>query len=131
MNRDYIKENRILTPNERLDLQRHPVIGEQETSKMGLPRGVQLLVRWHHEWWNGCGYPDGLSGEQIPLAARILRVADCYAAVTSARPFRPAMSEEQARKHLIEWTAIEFDPTIVKMFLSRIESRGFELEISN
>ena len=121
MNREYIRSPRVLTVEERLDLQRHPVIGEQETAKMGLPRGVQLLVRWHHEWWNGTGYPDGLSGDQIPLAARILRVADCYAAVTSARPFRPAMSEEQARRHLIEWSGIEFDPTIVKMFLARTQ----------
>ena len=130
MNREYIRAPRILTLEERLDMQRHPVIGEQETAKMGLPRGVQLLVRWHHEWWNGCGYPDGLAAEQIPLAARILRVADCYAAVTSARPFRPAMSEQQAKRHLIEWTAIEFDPNIVKMFLARTESSPFELEIT-
>jgi HD-GYP domain-containing protein (c-di-GMP phosphodiesterase class II) len=72
-----------------------------------------------------------LSAEQIPLAARILRVADCYAAVTSARPFRPAMSEQQARRHLIEWSAIEFDPLIVKTFLDRMQPTGFELEISN
>jgi len=131
MNREYIRSPRVLTVEERLDLQRHPVIGEQETAKMGLPRGVQLLVRWHHEWWNGCGYPDGLAAEQIPLAARILRVADCFAAVTSARPFRPAMTEQQARRHLIEWTAIEFDPIIVKTFLDSTEPTGFELEISN
>jgi HD-GYP domain-containing protein (c-di-GMP phosphodiesterase class II) len=131
MNRDYIRSPRVLSVEERLDLQRHPVIGEQETAKMGLPRGVQLLVRWHHEWWNGAGYPDGLTGEQIPLAARILRVADCYAAVTSPRPFRPAMSEEQARRHLIEWAGLEFDPMIVKTFLARSEPAPFELELNN
>jgi HD-GYP domain-containing protein (c-di-GMP phosphodiesterase class II) len=73
MDRPYLKETHILTPEEHLDMQRHPVIGEQETAKRGLPRGVQLLVRWHHERWNGDGYPDGLDGEHIPLAARILR----------------------------------------------------------
>src|SRR3982751_3662927 len=76
MGREYIGASRTLNADERLDLQRHPVIGEQEAAKLGLPRGVQLLVRWHHEWWNGDGYPDRLHGEQIPLAARILRVSD-------------------------------------------------------
>src|SRR5438034_9299608 len=53
MKRDYIRTNRVLSSDERIDLQRHPVIGEQETAKLGLPRGVQLRVRWHHEWRSG------------------------------------------------------------------------------
>ena len=117
MGRDYISAFRILTPEERLDVQRHPVIGEQEIAKMGLPRGVQLLVRWHHEWWNGMGYPDGLEGEQIPLAARILRAADCFASLTGSRPFRTAYSDDEARKYLAEWAAIEFDPRVAKVLL--------------
>src|SRR5436190_11866295 len=108
MNRDYIHAPRRLSIEERLDLQRHPVIGEQETAKMGLPRGVQLLVRWHHEWWNGSGYPDGLVGEQIPLAARILRVADSYAALTSVRPFRAAGSDDDGRRFLAPGGAYGF-----------------------
>lgn len=118
MRRDYIKANRMLTDEERIDMQRHPVIGEQETARRGLSRAVQLLVRWHHEWWNGAGYPDALEREQIPLAARILRVADTYSALTSARPFRMAISEAEAKRHLTEWAGIEFDPQIVKAFLS-------------
>jgi len=117
MGRDYISAFRILTAEERLDVQRHPVIGEQEIAKMGLPRGVQLLVRWHHEWWNGMGYPDGLEGEQIPLAARILRAADCFASLTGSRPFRTAYSVEEARKYIAEWAAIEFDPRVSKVLL--------------
>ena len=119
MNRDYIRSGRVLSSEERLDLQRHPVIGEQAAAKMGLSRGVQLIVRWHHEWWNGSGYPDGIEGDQIPLAARILRVADTYAALTNDRPFRSALTDDNARKYLVEWAAIEFDPTVVKAFLSR------------
>jgi HD-GYP domain-containing protein (c-di-GMP phosphodiesterase class II) len=109
--------NRLLREDERLDMQRHTVIGEQEAAKRGLSRAVQLLVRWHHEWWNGLGYPDALSGEQIPLAARILRVADTFCAITDARSFRTALSTAEAKKHLIEWAGIEFDPKIVKVFL--------------
>jgi HD-GYP domain-containing protein (c-di-GMP phosphodiesterase class II) len=123
MNRDYIRASHVLSIEERLDLQRHPVIGEQETSKLGLPRGVQLLVRWHHEWWNGSGYPDGIEGEQIPLAARILRLSDTYASLTSARPFRAAWSHTDALKHLTEWAGIEFDPMVVKVFIHLCESR--------
>jgi HD-GYP domain-containing protein (c-di-GMP phosphodiesterase class II) len=118
MEREYIKRAGSLTDEERLDLARHPVIGEQEAARVSAGRPVQLLVRWHHEWWNGSGYPDALRQTEIPLAARILRVADSYAALTDARPFRPAMTEEKAREELIERAAIEFDPVVVTAFLS-------------
>lgn len=118
MGRGYVKENRTLADEERLDLHRHPVIGEQEAAKRGLPRSVQLLVRWHHEWWNGSGYPDGLEGEQIPMAARILRLADSYVALTDERPRHAAMSDAETRRYLTEWAGIEFDPKVVKAFLS-------------
>jgi HD-GYP domain-containing protein (c-di-GMP phosphodiesterase class II) len=123
MAREYIRSSGVLSVEERLDLQRHPVIGEQETAKLGLPRGVQLLVRWHHEWWNGTGYPDQLEGEQIPLAARILRVSDSYSALTSARPFRAAWPHADAVKYLREWAGIEFDPLVVKAFIRLAEAR--------
>ena len=129
MNRDYIRENRPLTPTERLDLHRHPVIGEQEAAKRGLSRGVQLLIRWHHEWWNGTGYPDCLEGEQIPLAARILRVADSFAASRDNRPRRKAMSVAEAKHHLAEWAGLEFDPKVVKAFLSSEYADLYEVEI--
>jgi HD-GYP domain-containing protein (c-di-GMP phosphodiesterase class II) len=127
MNRDYISAGRILSVEEYTDMQRHPVIGEQEIAKMGLPRSVQLLVRWHHEWWNGSGYPDGLLGEQIPLAARILRVADTFAALTDSRPFRAAISTDEARKYVAEWAGIEFDPKVVKglLALEELQEMGF------
>ncbi|HEX8843792.1 MAG TPA: HD domain-containing phosphohydrolase [Pyrinomonadaceae bacterium] len=117
MERDYIKHAGALTAEERIDLARHPVIGEQEVARAGAGRGVQLLVRWHQEWWNGAGYPDALRREQIPLPARILRVADAYASLTDARPYRPAHTEEEARKHLTEWAGLEFDPNVVGAFL--------------
>ena len=118
MNREYIRADRILREDERIDMQRHTVIGEQETARRGLSRAVQLLVRWHHEWWNGTGYPDALEYSQIPLAARILRVCDTYAAMTAARPFRAAFSEAEAKRYLTEWSGIEFDPMVVKAFLT-------------
>src|ERR1043166_6047122 len=118
MNRDYIHRRGPLSDDERIDLARHPLLSEREAATAGADRGAQLLVRWHHEWWNGGGYPDGLRFEQIPLGARILHVADAYAALTDQRPFRPALSEKQARDHLLEWIGVEFDPGVVKALLS-------------
>ncbi|MDQ3665075.1 MAG: HD domain-containing protein [Acidobacteriota bacterium] len=118
MERDYISRPEPLTEEQRIDLARHPVIGEREASRAGASRAAQLLVRWHHEWWNGCGYPDALRGEEIPLAARILRLADSYAALTDARPFRPALTAPEAHQQISEWAGIEFDPRVVSLFLS-------------
>jgi HD-GYP domain-containing protein (c-di-GMP phosphodiesterase class II) len=118
MERDYIRRAGSLTDEERIDLERHPVIGEQEAARANADRAAQLLVRWHHEWWNGGGYPDALREHEIPLAARILRVADAYASLTDARPYRPAMSEDAARGLIIERAGMEFDPDVVTALLS-------------
>src|SRR6266540_4288130 len=118
MEREYIQRAGSLIDDERIDLARHPVIGEKEAARAGADRPAQLLVRWHHEWWNGCGYPDALRREEIPLAARILRVADSYAALTDSRPFRPAMTETDAKHEIVSWAAIEFDPRVVLALLS-------------
>jgi HD-GYP domain-containing protein (c-di-GMP phosphodiesterase class II) len=117
MERDYIQRAGELTEEERSDLLRHPVIGEQEAARAGADRATTLLVRWHHEWWNGGGYPDGLRGEEIPLACRILRLADSYASLTAARPFRGAYSAEVAREMIVQRAGIEFDPRVVKAFV--------------
>ncbi len=118
MEREYIQRAGPLTDEERIDLARHPVIGEQEAARASADRAVQLLVRWHHEWWNGSGYPDALRQTEIPLGARILRIADSYAAMTDNRPYRNAMTEDQAREQVIEGAGIEFDPDVVTVLLS-------------
>ena len=135
MRREYIKRAGSLTDEERLDLARHPVIGESEAAIVGADRAAQLIVRWHHEWWNGGGYPDALRRQEIPLGARILRVADSYASITDTRPFRPAMNVPEARRHMADWAGIEFDPKIVNALLAlgplkELESSGSR-EISN
>lgn len=117
MERDYIQAPGPLSLEERHDLARHPVIGEREASRVGADRAAQLLVRWHHEWWNGAGYPDALRREEIPLAARILRVVDSYVALTDKRPFRAALTVAEARRDLIDRAGIEFDPNVVNVFL--------------
>jgi HD-GYP domain-containing protein (c-di-GMP phosphodiesterase class II) len=118
MNRECIGANRALTAEERTDMQRHSVIGEQEATKLGLNRAVQLFVRWHHEAWDGSGYPDALEREEIPLPARILHVVDAYSAYANSRPFRAALPLSGVRKRLIELSGLEFDPLVVRVFLS-------------
>ena len=117
MEREYIRRTDSLSDEDRLDLARQSIIGEREASRIGADRAAQLLVRWHHEWWNGQGYPDAMRGDDIPLAARILRLADSYAALTDARPFRPALRAEAATAEIVQRAGIEFDPSVVDAFL--------------
>lgn len=121
MRRDYLGRNGELTWEERLDLWRHPVIGEQAAAQRKLPRQAQLLIRWHHEWWNGNGYPDALAGEAIPLGARILRVVDTWSALVNDRPWRSRVgghTESDAQQIIADYAGIEFDPRVVAAFLN-------------
>lgn len=122
MKRDYFARHGELTWDEKFDLWRHPIIGEQAAAQRELPRQAQLLIRWHHEWWNGRGYPDGLYGETIPLGARILRVVDTYSALTADRPYRERFDEATAKQIITDNAGIEFDPRVVKAFLAMVNS---------
>ena len=105
----------------RLDLWRHPVIGEQQMAKRDAMRHAQLLVRWHHEWWNGSGYPDMLSFEDIPVGARILRAVELYAALLCDRPYRAALDEQQALEALTSSAGTECEPYVVKALLALLD----------
>ncbi|HEY6330126.1 MAG TPA: HD domain-containing phosphohydrolase [Blastocatellia bacterium] len=117
----YLAGTGPLSLEERIDLWRHPIIGEQEMAKRSASRHSQLLVRWHHEWWNGTGYPDRLSGEDIPIGARIIRVVELYSALISDRPYRPAMSQAQAWETLRSSAGIECDPHVIRVLLGLLE----------
>ncbi len=110
-----------LSFEERMDLWRHPIIGEQQMAKRDAMRHAQLLVRWHHEWWNGTGYPDQLSFEDIPIGARLLRAVELYSALIADRPYRAALSHEQAIDTLKASAGVECDPYVVKALVSLIE----------
>ena len=131
MKRNYLFSPNALSWEERLDLWRHPILGEQATAELKLSRQTQLLVRWHHEWWNGQGYPDGLNGESIPLGARILRAVDTYCALISERPFRPAYELIEAEQAIADLAGIEFDPQVARVSLLVVaeERRQREAEI--
>lgn len=122
MKRNYLLREDALRWEETLDLWRHPIIGEQQSAELNLPRQAQLLIRWHHESWNGAGYPDALAGEAIPLGARILRVADTWCALTADRPYRAAIEPLDAEVMIAEQAGIELDPLVVQTLLELFEA---------
>ncbi len=121
MNATYTAQPRPLTFEERMDVWRHPVIGEQQMAQRGTTRQAQLLVRWHQEWWNGTGYPDGLSFEDIPIGARILRAVDLFSALISNRPYRPAFDDEQVIEVLQAAAGVECDPYVIAALLELLD----------
>jgi HD domain len=122
----YHSNSRPLSFEARLDLWRHPVIGEQQMAKRDAGRHAQLLVRWHHEWWNGSGYPDMLAFEDIPIGGRILRAAELYAALISDRPYRLALNDEQVIEALTSSAGIECDPYVIKALLALLHELRVE-----
>lgn len=113
-----------LTPEEFDKMKIHPVVGADILERVRFPYPVVPIVRSHHEAWDGSGYPDGLVGEDIPLAARILTVVDCFDALASDRPYRKAMPLEKAMEFVKSRAGIQFDPKVVAI----LEQRYVELE---
>ena len=125
-----------LTPAEFEKTKIHTVVGAEILSRVNFPYPVVPIVKHHHERWDGCGYPDGLKGEQIPITARIMSVVDSFDSVREDRPFRPSMSREDAVDLLRKGAGTHFDPKIVELFIdnlsrfeSEISSRGLDAEI--
>jgi HD-GYP domain-containing protein (c-di-GMP phosphodiesterase class II) len=106
-----------LTNEEFDEIKKHPLIGEGIIQPIELLQPIRPLIRHHHEWYNGKGYPDGLSGENIPLGARILVVADAYDAMISDRPYRKALTKETVIKELKRGSGTQFEPKLVEVFL--------------
>lgn len=106
-----------LTPDEWATIQQHPVDGAELVSTMTQLHDMVPAIRHHHERWDGAGYPDGLQGEQIPLAARIIALADTIDAMTSQRPYRPALTPSDVRDEIIRCRGRQFDPGIVDRLL--------------
>ncbi|MBE3133700.1 MAG: HD-GYP domain-containing protein, partial [Acidobacteria bacterium] len=109
--------NRKLTDYEWAVIREHPRRGVELLKQLTFLRDSLPAILYHHERPDGSGYPEGLTGPSIPLEARILAVADSYDAMTSARPYRPAMSHEAAAAELHRCCATQFDPEIVETFL--------------
>jgi diguanylate cyclase (GGDEF)-like protein len=109
-----------LTVQEYTTIKHHALIGERMLASVPFLQDVLPAVRHHHERWDGNGYPDGLSGGDIPLDAAILGVADALDAITSSRTYRPAQGWDDARTRILEGTGIQFHPGVVAAFESAI-----------
>lgn len=111
-----------LSQDERLEMQRHPVIAARMLEIYGAPEWLAQVVLHHHEAYDGNGYPDGLSGELIPAGARILTVVDVFDALTSARPYKAAMSADDAHAWIASHASTHFDPQVVTAFTMLLET---------
>ncbi len=125
INQNLLSKPGKLTKAEYMEIQFHPIEGERIIQMMPNLELTAQWVRWHHEWWDGTGYPDKLRGNKIPLPSRILIVADSFDAMRADRPYRPSMSVEDAYTELKLMSGIQFDPMIVSILGTLLEEEKF------
>jgi putative nucleotidyltransferase with HDIG domain len=119
-----LKQER-LNKEERMLMNAHPVLGAQIIQPVTRLSRELPIIRHHHEWYNGSGYPDRLIGDEIPLLARILHCADAFEAMTAQRPYRMTpLTSEQALGELRKFAGIQFDPVVVDAFVRTDWARG-------
>ena len=115
-----------LTPEEYATMKSHPVVGAEILAPIDMLRDMIPVIRWHHENWNGKGYPDGLRADDIPLMARIVAVADCFDAVTTNRPYQKAYDKRHAAEIITKMAGSRFDAKVVTAFLRAFEMGDLE-----
>lgn len=103
-----------LNDAERREIQKHPEIGFRILSKSVALKSISEIVLYHHEWWNGKGYPHGIKGAEIPLGARIIAIADSIDAMTSHRPYREALTWEACLDEIVAGCESQFDPLVAE-----------------
>jgi putative nucleotidyltransferase with HDIG domain len=119
-----LKQER-LNKDERMIMNAHPVLGAQIIAPVTKLAPELPIIRHHHEWYNGSGYPDRLIGDEIPKLARVLHVADAFEAMTAARPYRMTpLTNEQALGELRKFAGIQFDPVVVDAFVKTHHVEG-------
>jgi HD-GYP domain-containing protein (c-di-GMP phosphodiesterase class II) len=116
-----------LDSSERELVRRHPVWGAELLERVPGLEPVATIVRFHHERWDGTGYPDGLERDRIPMASRIVALCDAYQAMTSRRPYRPPFPPATAAHELCAGAGTQFDPALVDCFVDVLKERGWPL----
>lgn len=119
-----LKKPGRLSEEEMAIIRKHPSQGAKMIESIEPLREAREIIRHHHECFDGSGYPDGLKGEEIPIGARIIAVADAFDAMTTNRPYRKALPMEKVVQELKEFSGIQFDPTIVDAFIGILRERG-------
>src|SRR3990170_4364281 len=117
------KESPLTDEEERI-MREHPLKGAEIIRPIKELKYIIPIIRHHHERWNGTGYPDGLSGNMIPIGARILNVADSFEAMRSDRPYKKGLTIEEAEQEIIKYSGIQFDPQMVNALVKVLEKRG-------
>ncbi len=112
-----------LTEDEWEEMRKHPVIGYEMCVRVKQLEAASKIVLYHHESWNGKGYPHGLVGEEIPIGARIFAISDTFDAMTSNRPYRAGVSTSVARSEILRCRGVQFDPDLVDVFLTIADER--------
>jgi diguanylate cyclase (GGDEF)-like protein/PAS domain S-box-containing protein len=120
VNESILNKPGSLTIDEKSDIEKHPEIGWRLLSSTNEFSELAQFVLNHHERWDGCGYPNGLKGEEIQIEARIIAVADAYDAMTSERSYRKALSKKESIKELMKCSGTQFDPGIVHVFVNQV-----------
>ena len=128
MNESILNKSTMLTEQEKQEASRHPVVGARIAENLNCFKDVIPAIYYHHEVYNGTGYPEGLKGDKIPLAARILSIADAFDAMTSNRSYRIGMTVEEAVKRMVENIGNQFDPHLVVSFIDLIKNKGIFIE---
>ncbi|WP_172631777.1 HD-GYP domain-containing protein [Dictyobacter arantiisoli] len=119
---DILNKSAALSIEERRKMERHPVIGARILIGYEIHRFYIDAVLHHHESWNGQGYPSQLKGEEIPLSARILTIADVYDVLTSQRPYKAPLTREEARERLLAGSETNFDPGLLRAFIQLLDT---------
>jgi putative nucleotidyltransferase with HDIG domain len=115
------------TREELLLMRKHPEIGVELVSPIGLSHRVTSIIRHHHEFYDGSGYPDGLKGEAIPLITRIVSTSESFDAMVTDRPYRKALPLNEIIAELKRYAGVQFDPYLVQLLLQIIEEKGEDI----
>ncbi len=126
---DLLLQPGALEPSQRTVVEKHAQIGAKLVQPLDMPPAIAQSIRHHHEWWDGTGYPDGLAGEEIPLAARIIAIADAFDAMNCNRPYREALPRDVQIAEIKRFAGVQFDAMLAKEFLGLIEVGACDVDL--